>query len=310
MQEIKERGFYPTLHGHNRLDWLEKNDLVPIPPSQPNPYVDAFWKWWPDVYPQLRVFRMTGGEPLIDPNTFRVLEYVTENPNPNLTLSLTSNMCPPDKAFDRFLAHAKDLTEKKSIQQFSLFASIDSVGAQAEYIRFGLNYEQFNRNVEKYLAIDGTVISFILTFNNLCVGSLKNYLDWIIDLRKRYSTSGSQRIHFDTPFLRAPEYMSLQMLDEETKTKLREVIDSAQTLVSPEGDLTGLTETEMAKLRRLAAWASEDVNEQFRSLKRADFFLFFREHDVRRGTHFLKTFPELESFWNLCREEAAQHGRT
>jgi hypothetical protein len=34
---------------------------------------------------------------------------------------------------------------------------------------------------------------------------------------------------------------------------------------------------------------------------RKDFFRFFTEHDRRRGTDFLKTFPELEEFWNLCK---------
>ena len=60
-----------------------------------NPYVTAFWKWWPELYKNLEVFRMTGGEPLMDSNTFKVLDYVYENPNAWLEMSLTSNMCPP-----------------------------------------------------------------------------------------------------------------------------------------------------------------------------------------------------------------------
>ena len=59
-----------------------------------NPYVTAFWKWWPELYKNLEVFRMTGGEPLMDSNTFKVLDYVYENPNAWLEMSLTSNMCP------------------------------------------------------------------------------------------------------------------------------------------------------------------------------------------------------------------------
>ena len=36
---------------------------------------------------------MTGGEPLMDKNTFKVMEYVLENPNKDLELSITTNMC-------------------------------------------------------------------------------------------------------------------------------------------------------------------------------------------------------------------------
>ena len=28
---------------------------------------------------------------------------------------------------------------------------------------------------------------------------------------------------------------------------------------------------------------------------------FFAEHDRRRGTSFLKTFPEMEEFWQECK---------
>ena len=45
------------------------------------------------IYRDLKVFRMTGGEPLMDKNTFKVFDYVNENPNPFLDLSITSNMC-------------------------------------------------------------------------------------------------------------------------------------------------------------------------------------------------------------------------
>ena len=33
-----------------------------------------------------------------------------------------------------------------------------------------------------------------------------------------------------------------------------------------------------------------------------DFHIFFKEHDRRRGTNFVKTFPELEEFYNYCGE--------
>ena len=78
------------------LDSLSKQRLLPEKIAQDeNPYVNAFWKWWPELYKNLEVFRMTGGEPLMDSNTFKVLDYVYENPNAWLEMSLTSNMCPP-----------------------------------------------------------------------------------------------------------------------------------------------------------------------------------------------------------------------
>jgi hypothetical protein len=38
--------------------------------------------------------------------------------------------------------------------------------------------------------------------------------------------------------------------------------------------------------------------------KQADFYRFFSEHDRRRSTNFLKTFPEMTEFWSLCEYNA------
>ena len=35
---------------------------------------------------------------------------------------------------------------------------------------------------------------------------------------------------------------------------------------------------------------------------RQDFYRFFNEHDKRRGTNFVETFPEMEDFYNQCKE--------
>ena len=34
-----------------------------------------------------------------------------------------------------------------------------------------------------------------------------------------------------------------------------------------------------------------------------NFFNFFSQHDLRRGTNFIATFPEYEKFWIQCKEE-------
>ena len=34
---------------------------------------------------------------------------------------------------------------------------------------------------------------------------------------------------------------------------------------------------------------------------RKDFYLYINEFDKRRGKNFLKTFPEMEDFYNLCK---------
>ena len=111
--DIKQHGGFRFSNGtgHNDIDYLEQAGMMPLPVARKdNPYVDAFWKWFPEIYSDLKIFRMTGGEPLMDKNTFKVLDYVDQNPNPDLEISLTTNMCPPsDELFEKFLEKVKRL---------------------------------------------------------------------------------------------------------------------------------------------------------------------------------------------------------
>ena len=44
----------------------------------------------------------------------------------------------------------------------------------------------------------------------------------------------------------------------------------------------------------------KDINEGRNKNNRRDFKIFVDEHDRRRGTNFLETFPELTEFYNHC----------
>ena len=50
MQEIQKYGAYPTTDKFNSLEWAKQEKKMPIPQSEENPYVEAFWKWSPDLY--------------------------------------------------------------------------------------------------------------------------------------------------------------------------------------------------------------------------------------------------------------------
>ena len=60
MEEINKHGGYPTTDKFNDNDWLKREDKMPIPHRDYNPYVEAFWKWWPELYRDLHTFRIKG----------------------------------------------------------------------------------------------------------------------------------------------------------------------------------------------------------------------------------------------------------
>ena len=113
-------------------------------------------------------FRITGGEPLLSKDTFKVLDEIiqTDNPNKNLKLSINSNLCVEDKLIDKFIEKTKLIIKEKRVKEFILYTSVDAFGDQAEYIRFGLNFNQLFDNIDKILTeIPELTIVVMSTFN-------------------------------------------------------------------------------------------------------------------------------------------------
>ena len=276
-------------------------DRRPVPNRDENPYVDAFWEWWPELYPKLEHFRMTGGEPLMDRNTFRVFEYVLALPKPDLHLNVTSNFSVEQGLFVKYIEYVKKMCSGNYLEHFMQYVSVDSMGVQAEYIRDGLKMHRLIGYVEHYLreVKYKNSLTFIITMNNLSVTRLKELLDWVLHLRRKHNKEYN-KIWFDTPLLRQPAWQSLQILPESYAQKLDDVANWMEENIEYS---TGFKDFEVQRMRRTIAWMREgqQLDKDYIKEQKANFFLFFNEHDKRRDTNFLETFPEMESWWLECR---------
>jgi hypothetical protein len=70
----------------------------------------------------------------------------------------------------------------------------------------------------------------------------------------------------------------------------------------------GFKDYEIARLDRDIAWMrdGQKLSKEHLEQNKADFYRFFNEHDRRRSTDFLKTFPEMSGWWSECRYLAQQ----
>ena len=305
--EVDKYGGFPTSTIHNDPSHFTGRNR-PIPASQPNPYVDAFWDWFPTLYPKLKHFRMTGGEPLMDKNTYRVFDYVLALPNPELHLDVTSNFSVEPALFEKYLGYVKNLCNTQ-IEHFMQYVSLDSGRkTHAEYIRNGLNFGRMAFNVEQYLVQVPyrNSLTFIITMNNLSVLGLQSQLEWILALRRQHSTT-YQRVWFDTPLLRQPKWQSLQILPPVYVAVLERVADWMElNLETAEDPFHGFKDYEVQRMRRDIAWMKEGqkLDPEYINQQRADFYRFFHEHDQRIQNNFLETFPEMKEFWRECEYHA------
>ena len=305
-KQIDKHGAYPTLIPHNAPEHFS-GDRKPVPNREENPYVDAFWKWWPDLYKDLKHFRMTGGEPLMDKNTYRVFDWVLDNPKPDLHLNVTSNFSVEPVLFDKYMDYVKRLCdlEEIKVEHFMQFVSLDGYGEQAEYMRAGLDFERLKANVERYLeeVPYRNSLTFIVTMNNLNIFSLDKLLEWVYELRGKYSTT-YQRVWIDFPLLYKPNWQSLQHMPEPFAWKLEKVVNGIKDRVEQgnEDHFQYFKDFEIAKLERDVAWIRQQQTPDKEIVDRKiNFYRFFEEYDRRHGFNFLETFPEMSSWWYECK---------
>ena len=125
--EANIHGAWPTKVPHNDPVYFQ-GERKAIPNKDPNPYREAFWRWWPDLYKDLKHFRMTGGEPTMDPNTYKVFDYVLANPKKDLHLNTTSNFSVDDRVWSKYKGYVQRLCEGEQIEHFMQFVSIRYLG--------------------------------------------------------------------------------------------------------------------------------------------------------------------------------------
>lgn len=292
-EELRRFGPYPMRSGHQVMDIL---------PEEHNPYVQAFWDWWPTLAPDLKVFRVTGGEPLLSKNTFRLLENLQQEPRPDLDLGINSNLGVADAQIQKFVNIAKDLTENGKIKKMVLYTSVDAWGERAEYIRNGLQFERFKKNIEHFLlAVPKAKITIMVTFNALSLTSFKDLLVFIKETREKHPEKGFERLRLDLSYLRHPHYQSVQVLPESYMSFMDDIVNYLEENSSQRYPSVGFDSYEILKADRIRAWMKQRLPQPELEENRRHFYEFFAEHDRRRGTQFLAVFPEMKEFWESCK---------
>lgn len=305
VEEIEKHGAYPTSYKFNDITHIKERGEMPYKHSEYNPYVEAFWKWWPDLFKDLHTFRITGGEPLLSKDTFKVLEYIQKHheKNSQLSLSINTNLGVPDALIDKFIDIAKDLCENDKVRELTLFTSIEAKGAQAEYTRFGLDSEQFWNNVDKILtALPKVTINIMATFNALSVFTYDEVIDRTFELKKKHANGQRywvSALQLDTSYLRWPAHLSVKILEPEHKELIRKSAEKMLYYGIKEftSDNYGFSNVEIQKIKRIYDYAIGEDDFQVDKY-RVDFVKFVDELDKRRGTDFNATFPELKELYD------------
>jgi organic radical activating enzyme len=294
VRDIHQHGAYHGLVSDGRNHFTHEHTSSQLyTVNQVNPYVEAFFEWWEtNLHQTLQELRITGGEPLMSGHTWKLIEWFKQNQGRSQTrLAINTNLGYSTERLNEFIEAIRELPHVE------VYTSNEAVYQQAEYIRDGLDYQQWYNNMHTLLA-SGAVkaVHSMCTINALCLDSLKNYLYHILELKQQY---GRDCVNFTLNILRFPSFQSALVLPDDIRTDYRIRLEE---FLSRNRNNPFMHEHEINHIQRLIDYldvVKTPHSEAFDLPRlRNDFRQFYQQYDRRRGKDFGKTFPKLKDWYD------------
>jgi organic radical activating enzyme len=299
--DIKKNGAYQNLvsdgagafqhDGGHSMPYGRKNEG--------NPYVEAFWKWWEnELQHSLRELRVTGGEPSMSPDFWKLMDWWKDNKDCPVNFAVNSNLGQKDALLDALI------DASHNIKSFTLYTSCEAFGKQAEYIRHGLIWDKWLSNMYR-VNTEANIksVNVMMTINALCLFSITEFMDEMMKLKKEFGTHAAV-MSFN--ILRFPSFQSIVTLPKHIREERANHIENWLFKNWNEDYQYGLLEMERDGILRLIEYIrSVETGHEFTSsleTRERDFKSFYIQYDQRRRKDFLDCFPMLKEWWDTIPE--------
>ena len=279
--EIIKNGSYPVSD-----PTVQKEYMHEMISEDNNPYIDAFWKWLPSVYKDLRFLRITGGEPLITKNFEKLLNYIVDNNNPNLIVVVNTNLCVPDENLELFFKKTTEMLNNDVIKGIEVYTSIDTWGTHAEYIRDGLNIERWQNTIYKVHNEFNVPIRIMVTFGVLSIFNFSEFIDVVVEMRAR-----GVDVMFNCALLTNPTQFDIRILPDENDIYFQETNAYITQLGSK---ITNVEQETWKIVYEYWIHRKETMTKNERDCRIADLRKFIAEYDKRRNKDFYKIFNNVK----------------
>lgn len=275
-------------------------------PKAPPSFEGKFWEWFNNTarYSITRL-GLIGGEPLIMPEFYTFMDKVLQSVEEvnhirqeKITLWIVTNLNTPPNYFQRVLEYLPKITK---VFKLEILGSMESVGEKAEYIRNGVSWEKFTKNVDTILSNTNLEFDFgfIMSVNALNITSLKDFIAYTKALYEKHNrpvTLKQNLISF--PSWQSPMILSTDFIPylENTIAYLKQHGDSMPAVKDPLGTWNAYADFLQTIINGIN---NNSLNKKDDRKKFAEWFDTF---DQRRGLKLIETFPEYTNFYNYCKD--------
>lgn len=232
-------------------------------------------------------FSLLGGEPFFSNHMFKFIEeYIieindTKRDFKEVEVTVTTNLNFPKAKFDQFLK----LVERTPNITYNMQLSGEAVGKRSEYIRWGLNWDNWMSNIDAFFVnskkLNNLIIGFGCAHNSLSFLYYKEWLELIESKVKEHDFKKPIYMHHnwvDNPFP-----LSVAMIDPkhvETVDEIIEYYDNMDVKIVPRNRYRDLLCT--LRTHVLSPVSDEDKEDAYRYLNTLE---------KRRNIAFSDVFP-------------------
>lgn len=251
-----------------------------------NEISDKLFDWLEANILNLNKIFILGGEPFLQKETERLVEFLERKPCPNLMLSIFSNLTVDPARVKQWLSRMWQLKINGHIESLQVVGSLDCWGPEAEYIRNGLDLKKFTENFEFMLNETDIILNINSAMTALTVPSMPELVNKINQWSKKRIVYWSMMKAGDAgrPYLN-PTIFGKDILD----LGINKSIETFDT------QCDRIKEIHLRNLKGIAKECEGTIPQlqQQRLLK-----IYIEELDQRRGTNWRETFPTIAKLYD------------
>lgn len=144
---------------------------------------NKFWSWMEQNSHTLSRLHILGGEPFYQRDFETCLQFLETHSHPALEFNVVSNLMIGSEKFVAYIKRIKSLVDTKKIARFDLTASIDCFGAEQEYVRYGLDLEQWKKNFEYLVNERWITLNINQTLSVLTIKTVPELIEYVNSFR-------------------------------------------------------------------------------------------------------------------------------
>jgi pyruvate-formate lyase-activating enzyme len=229
---------------------------------------EKLFKWLRHHRHGLTNFNILGGEPLFQKEFDECLDFFEQHPAPDLDVQIFTNLNASESKIDSTIGKVRKLIDGKCIRHFTVTASLDCWGPEAEFARFPLDLRVWERNFERLLTEPWIRLVIGSTVTPLTVKTLPDLIARINQWRQQ------RTVHHYFNSVNAPSYLFIDMFGDIFRYDFERALD-----IMPEA-----TEEQKNTKNYLAGIALQSVSGQPNISEIRKLRTFLDEMDRRRQT--------------------------